>query len=50
MLAIKVDVTATNEDLQLGAGSWGTLYVGTTADGSLAGPGKPALPRLLCGR
>ena len=38
MLAIMVDVTATNEDLQLGAGSWGTLYVGTTADGSLADP------------
>ncbi len=37
-LAVMVDVTVTNEDLQRGGGFWGTLYVGTTADGSLADP------------
>ena len=36
VLAVMADVTATNEELRLGNGSWGTLYVGTTADGSLA--------------
>ena len=37
-LAVMVDVTVTNEDLQRGGGFWGTLYVGTTAGGSLADP------------
>ena len=37
-LAVMVDVTATNEEFQRGGGFWGTLYVGTTADGSLADP------------
>ena len=37
-LAVMVDVTVTNEELQRGDGFWGTLYVGTTADGSLADP------------
>ena len=37
-LAVMVDVTVTNEELQHGDGFWGTLYVGTTADGSLADP------------
>ena len=39
-LAVMADVTATNEDFQRQreGGSWGTLYVGTTPDGSLADP------------
>jgi hypothetical protein len=37
-LAVMVDVTVTNEDVQREGGFWGTLYVGTTADGSLADP------------
>ena len=37
-LGIMVDVTATNEDIRRGGGFWGTLYVGTTVDGSLADP------------
>ena len=37
-LAVMVDVTVTSEELQRGDGFWGTLYVGTTADGSLADP------------
>ena len=37
-LAVMVDMTVTSEELQRGDGFWGTLYVGTTADGSLADP------------
>ena len=37
-IAVMVDVTVTNEELQHGGGFLGTLYVGTTADGSLADP------------
>ena len=37
-LAVMVDLTVTNEELQRGGGFWGTLYVGTTANGSLANP------------
>ena len=37
-LAVMVDVTVTNEELQRAGGFSGTLYVGTTADGALADP------------
>ena len=45
-LAVMVDVTVTNEELQRGGGFRGTLYVGTTADGSLANP--PSQPFSDC--
>ena len=37
-LAVMADLTVTSEELQSGGGFRGTLYVGTTADGSLADP------------
>ena len=37
-LAVMADLTVTNEEFQRGGGFSGTLYVGTTADGSLADP------------